>query len=151
MHSSRTVLALAFVTSSLTFVACGGAVQSIEMKGGDPDLASIAGDWKGKYEGLDTGRTGDIQFSLELGRHTADGQVFMGGSHTPLSIRFVQVQRDQISGEIDPYIEPSCACQVHTQFLGSITGNQIDGTFTTTVSMTGGELHGTWHVTRAGT
>jgi hypothetical protein len=147
MHSSRIALALAIATTA----ACGGAVQSIEMKGGDPDLASIAGSWKGKYEGLDTGRTGDISFSLELGRHTADGQVFMGGSHTPLSIRFVQVQRDQISGEIDPYIEPSCACQVHTQFLGSINGNEIDGTFTTTVSMTGGEMHGTWRVARAGT
>lgn len=141
--------ALASALALLTTAACGGAVQSIEMKGGDPDLASIAGNWQGKYEGLDTGRTGDIHFNLELGRHTADGQVFMGGSHTPLTIRFVAVQRDQISGEIEPYMEPSCACQVHTEFLGTVAGNEIDGTFTTKVVMTGGEMHGTWRVARA--
>lgn len=140
------LLALTFVVSA----ACGGAVSQIEMKGKEPDLAAIAGDWAGKYQGMETGRTGDIQFSLQLGRHTADGEIFMGGSRTPLKIRFVQVQRGQISGQIEPYTEPSCNCQVQTEFLGTVAGNEIDGTFTTKVPANGAEMHGTWSVARAG-
>jgi hypothetical protein len=140
------LLALTFVVTA----ACGGAVSQIEVKGGDPDLAAIAGDWQGKYQGMETGRTGDIQFSLQLGRHTADGEIYMGGSHTPLKIRFVQVQRGQISGQIEPYVEPSCNCQVQTEFLGTVAGNEIDGTFTTKIPANGAEMHGTWQVARAG-
>ncbi len=137
-------LALMFVLT----VACGGAVSQIEMKGGDPDLAVIAGNWQGNYQGLETGRTGAIHFSLELGRHTADGQVFMGGSHTALKISFVAVERNTITGSIDPYLEPSCGCQVQTQFNGTVAGNEIDGTFTTKALMNGAEMHGTWQVAR---
>src|SRR5262249_8872543 len=121
--------ALLFVLAT----ACGGAAAQIEMKGGDPDLALIAGDWKGNYEGQDSGRTGNIDFSLQRGRHTADGTVFMGPAHTPLKISFVKVQRGTISGTIEPYTDPSCGCQVQTEFLGTVGSNQIGGTFTTKV------------------
>ena len=140
------LLALSFIVTA----ACGGAVSQIEVKGGEPELASLAGDWQGKYQGTETGRTGDIQFSLQLGRHTADGQVFMGGSHTPLKIQFVAVERDRISGQIEPYTEPSCNCQVETHFDGTVAGNEIDGTFVTKVPANGAEMHGTWSVARAG-
>jgi hypothetical protein len=139
------LLALAFVVTA----ACGGAVSQIEMKGAEPELASLAGDWQGKYQGIETGRTGDIQVSLQLGRHTADGQVFMGGSHTPLKIQFVAVERDRISGQIEPYTEPSCNCQVETHFDGTVAGNEIDGTFTTKIPANGAEMHGTWSVERS--
>jgi hypothetical protein len=139
--------ALAFVLTA----ACGGAVSQIEVKGKDPDLATIAGDWEGNYQGIDNPRSGEIRFSLELGRHTADGEVLMKGSTKPLAIEFIAVQANQISGSIQPYTEPSCSCQVHTEFVGTVDGNKIDGTFTTKVAATGHEMHGTWEVDREGT
>jgi hypothetical protein len=138
-------LALLLVVS---LAACGGAAAQIEMKGHDPDLAVLAGNWQGNYQGQETGRTGAIQFNLELGRHTADGQVFMGASHRPLKISFVAVEHDTISGLIEPYTEPSCSCQVQTKFEGTVAGNEIDGTFTTKVVANGSEMHGTWKVDR---
>jgi hypothetical protein len=133
---------------ALSTAACGGAVQSIEMKGNEPDLAAIAGSWQGKYQAVETGRSGPIQFSLELGRHTADGQVTMGGSKMALKVSFVAVKHDTISGSMEPYTEPTCSCQVQTQFTGTLRGNEIDGTFTTKLLATGNELHGTWQVDR---
>jgi hypothetical protein len=137
------------VATVFAFGACGGANTQVEVKGGDPDLASLAGNWEGNYQGQESGRTGTIKFALELGRHTADGEVFMGGSNTPLQISFVAVQKGQISGKIQPYTDPSCTCQVETEFLGDVVGNIIDGTFTTKVVANGVEQHGTWKVTRA--
>ena len=134
----------------LTTAACGGAVSQIEMKGREPDLAALAGDWQGNYQGVDTGRSGDIEFSLQLGRHTADGKVLMNGSKTPLKISFVAVEHGTINGSIEPYTDPACACLVQTEFNGTVEGDQIDGTFTTKVPANGAEMHGTWKVARSG-
>ena len=136
--------ALAFVLTA----ACGGAVSQIEVKGRDPDLAAVAGDWQGKYQGTDNPRSGEIRFSLELGMHTGEGQVLMTGATKPLAIEFIAVKANQISGSIQPYTEPSCACQVHTEFVGTLEGNEIDGTFITKVAAKGTEMHGTWQVAR---
>jgi len=143
------MLRTSLIASVFAMAACGGANSQIEVKGGDPEIAQVAGNWEGDYHGEESGRSGTVKFALELGRHTADGQVFMGGSNTPLAISFVSVQKGQISGKIQPYTDPSCTCQVETEFLGNFSGNEIDGTFTTKVVANGAEQHGTWKVTRA--
>ncbi len=136
----------AFLAASI-LVACGGGNSEVAMKGGDLDLARIAGDWQGNYKGTESGREGPITFSLALGHHIADGTVLMGGA-TPLKIQVIGVAHDKLSGKIAPYTDPSCSCQVQTEFLGDVVNDAIDGTFTTTVIGKNIEQHGTWSVKR---
>jgi hypothetical protein len=49
---------------------------------------------------------------------------------------------------MDPYTDPACDCQVQTTFVGTQTGNRIEGTFTAKMVASGTEQHGTWGVTR---
>ncbi len=128
-------------------VACGGTQKEVAVKGSDLDLARVAGDWEGNYNGTDSGRTGPVSFSLQVGSHTAEGQVMMDGA-TPLKIEFVKVKDDQVKGTIAPYTDPSCSCEVETTFLGTLGSDVIDGTFETKISATGQLQTGTWSVAR---
>ena len=127
--------------------ACGGTQKDVAVQGSDLDLARIAGDWEGSYKGNDSGRDGPVKFSLQVGSHTAEGQVFMGGA-TPLKIEFVKVDKGRLKGTIAPYTDPNCACQVETTFTGTLGNDTIDGTFETKVSATNQVQTGTWNVTR---
>jgi hypothetical protein len=144
-------LALALVLAFVSVGAgCGAAATQVEMKGRDTELARIAGEWHGSYTGTDSGRTGPVSFSLQLGRHTADGTVLMGGE-TPLKISFVAIDGGQISGKIAPYTEPTCACQVETEFIGTVSGDAIIGSFVTRSLEANVEQRGEWSVTRSST
>lgn len=135
------------VACSLT--ACAGAAQQVEVKGANADLMALAGEWEGQYEGTDSGRNGTIHFALQVGRHTADGEVRLGGE-TPLKISFVEVERGQVSGRIDTYTDPACQCLVRTEFLGLMRGDSVDGTFTSMMLESGQQLRGNWAVIRKG-
>ncbi len=128
-------------------VSCGGGQKDVAVHGSSLDLARIAGDWEGKYEGVESGRSGPVKFSLQVGSHTADGDVFMGGS-TPLKIEFVEVKKGELKGTIAPYTDPSCSCEVQTTFTGTVGDNAINGRFETKVSATGQVQSGSWWVTR---
>ncbi len=130
-----------------TLVACGGSQKDVEVKGKDTETAKLAGDWEGDYKGNESGRTGTVKFSLQLGRHTADGEVFMGGE-TPLKIQFIEVEGGKIQGTIAPYTDPNCSCEVETSFLGTVAGDAISGMFSTKIGATGQIQTGTWQVTR---
>lgn len=133
---------------SLVFIAaCGAGQKDVAMQGSDLDLVRVAGDWQGEYSGTESGRTGPVSFSLQVGSHTAEGQVMMGGA-TPLKIEFVKVTDDQVKGTIAPYTDPTCTCEVETAFLGTLGDDTINGTFETKVSATGQVQSGTWHVKR---
>jgi hypothetical protein len=144
MKSILLALALAASTS---LAACSSSASQVEMKGGETDLAQLAGDWEGSYTGTDSGRSGPVSFSLQLGRHTADGTVLMGGA-TPLKIQFVAVDDGRISGKIDPYTDPACSCEVQTEFSGTLADGIISGSFTTKVAGQPVEQHGEWSVVR---
>ncbi|HSN27445.1 MAG TPA: hypothetical protein VLT45_14220 [Kofleriaceae bacterium] len=131
----------------LLVAACGGGQQDVAVNGTDLDLARIQGDWDGTYTGTDSGRSGPVKFSLQLGRHSADGEVVMNGA-TPLKIEFVNIKKDQVKGTIAPYTDPTCSCEVQTTFTGTLADNAITGTFETKVSKTGQVQAGTWSVTR---
>lgn len=139
--SRSSVLALGLL------VACAGSKKDVEVKGGDPELARLAGVWAGDYQGNESGRSGPIRFELELGRHTATGEVLMGGS-TPLHIEFVAVEHGKIKGTIAPYTDPACACAVETSFLGTLGTEAIAGTFETKLGATGQLQTGSWQVER---
>jgi hypothetical protein len=127
--------------------ACGGSPKEVAVEGTDQELVKLAGDWQGNYTGNESGRSGTVQFSLQLGRHVADGQVIMGGA-TPLKIEFVAVKGGQVKGTIAPYTDPNCTCQVETSFLGNIAGDKISGMFETKISKTGQIQTGSWSVSR---
>jgi hypothetical protein len=135
------MFALAFV------VACGGGQKEVAVQGSDLDLARVAGDWQGEYKGTESGRTGPVSFSLQVGSHIAEGQVVMGGA-TPLKIEFVKVKNNEVKGTIAPYTDPTCSCEVQTTFNGTVGNDTIDGTFETKVSATGQVQTGTWSATR---
>jgi hypothetical protein len=132
---------------SIVLLACGGGQKEVAVKGNDNELARLGGEWKGEYKGNDSGRSGPISFSLQLGQHTAEGEVVMGGT-TPLKIEFVQVKAGQVRGTISPYTDPGCACQVETSFLGTLAGDSISGMFETKIGTTGQIQTGSWAVTR---
>jgi hypothetical protein len=139
----KSITAFAFVLAA----ACGGGQKEVAVKGDDVELARLAGDWEGEYKGNESGRSGPVSFSLQVGRHVAEGEVKMGGT-TPLKIEFVQIKGDQVKGTIAPYTDPNCNCQVETSFLGNFGGDTINGMFETKIGATGQIQTGTWAVTR---
>ena len=143
----RLLLSTMLTVTMVGAAACGASQKQVEVKGKDTEMAKVAGDWEGDYEGNESGRRGTIKFSLVLGRHTADGEVFMGGD-TPLKIQFVEVEGGQIKGTIAPYTDPGCSCEVETSFLGTLAGDTISGMFETKVPATGQIQTGTWQVAR---
>jgi hypothetical protein len=134
-----------FVIAMLT--ACGGSQKDVAVQGADLDLARVAGDWEGEYKGNESGRTGPVTFSLQMGSHTAEGQVIMGGA-TPLRIEFFKVKDNEVKGTIAPYTDPNCSCQVETTFFGIVANDAINGTFETKIGTTGQTQSGTWSAMR---
>ncbi len=65
-----------------------------------------------------------------------------------LTIKLVRVSGDTVSGVLDAYRDPQCDCPVVTTFTGNLTGDTIDGTFTTRGAQTAAPQSGTWRVSR---
>jgi hypothetical protein len=151
---------------ALTVAACAMHPQVVPLEGAPDDLRALEGEWVGEYRSFETGRSGSILFTLVAGRDTATGDVLMvpresGGVHRdappalphngpqPLSIRFVRVDGNLITGTIDPYPSPDCECQLLTTFRGEILGDRIEGSFITHHSgFDQGAQKGTWWVRR---
>ncbi len=152
----------------LALVACAANPSPVPMMGPAGDVSALAGEWVGEYRSVETGRMGSISFKLQAGSDTAFGDVLMvprqaqtGGdvSQNPgvpgctaaqiLTIRFVHVAAQRISGTIEPYRCPDCGCLLVTVFRGELKGNRIDGDFVTTHSQ-GDEppQKGSWWATR---
>jgi hypothetical protein len=145
MFSSR-VLAAA---GALMAAACTPVVMKTPVSGTASATARLVGDWHGDYSSIESGRRGLIAFRLNAGADTADGDVIMQAgdegepsapnastswdalrtTHQPLSIRFVFVSNDEVSGALDPYRDPTCGCTLTTTFRGTLRGDVIEGTF----------------------
>ena len=65
-----------------------------------------------------------------------------------LTIKLVRVSGDTVSGVLDAYRDPRCDCPVVTTFTGTVSGDAIDGTFSTRGSQTASPQTGTWRVKR---
>lgn len=155
-------------TLALLLGACSGPVwmpsAAVPMEGARPDLSGV---WRGMYESRDTGRFGDIVFALSADGDSAVGEVVMVphgravtvvGEVTPwrwtgvtrpevLTVRFVRVSADGLVGELDPYRDPDCGCELRTVFDGGIEGDLITGQFET-LAEAGHEAEGIWWVRR---
>jgi hypothetical protein len=123
---------------------------------GGGDVSTLAGKWVGDYSSTETGRTGSITFEFKSGGKVARGDVLMvpkGGFESSampqvLQISFVNAEGGVVKGTMDPYQDPSCKCEVVTTFVGRISGDTIEGTFST--NPTGKETisTGRWKMTR---
>lgn len=152
-------------------LACHSAPsQPVPMVGSASDVSALAGEWNGSYEADDGSRTGSIEFRLKSGADTATGDVLMVPmdyqrpreqpydrqtgvvpdvpSPATLSIRFVRVQGDTVTGRLDRYRDPVCGCQAVTVFRGRLRGNQLNGRYETLHEESGETVKGKWKAER---
>ena len=160
------VLALALVTA-----ACGWKRTSVPVISDTGSTALLVGSWSGEYSSEETGRSGSISFELASEKDTAYCDVVMlptvqnvkiavdpsgqtpvvrhPAPAEPLKIRFVRLGESRITGTLEPYTDPDCACTVSTTFQGRFTGaNTIEGTYVTTGRALVQPTTGQWKVTR---
>jgi hypothetical protein len=140
------------------------------LSGLQTDIARLVGEWQGDYNSDGSARRGLITFRLRAGADTAEGDVIMQsrGEQDPsapdasmvpwdairttqqaLSIHFVFVTENEVSGVLDSYRDPDCGCTLITTFRGTLRGDVIEGTY----HSEGSEIHhipqnGKWRVKR---
>jgi hypothetical protein len=151
--------------------ACAPAPPNpVPVSAGSGSTATLVGEWVGEYESPALGRAGSIVFHLDAGRDTAQGDVMMvprGSGQAPqhlpagepgavmramlapqvLTIRFVRLEGNRVTGALDPYLDPGCGCRVFTAFEGTLAGERLHGTFVTRGEPRG-PVNGRWSVER---
>jgi hypothetical protein len=139
--------------------SCGGGgapATPVPVSGARPDLNALEGEWSGDYSSEESGRSGTIVFKLKGGTTSATGDVTMNAKTAqpdsastaqPIAIRFVSIEGGRVQGKLDPYIEPTCKCQLTTVFDGRLDGSTLAGTYVT-VLPNGQVQSGRWSVTR---
>ena len=166
----RTLLGAAMVAVA---GGCASLAPSIPVAATPGVLERLSGDWRGEYIGdHDHARQGTIAFKLTAGEDHAHGTVVMtpAGLGRPLqpyrgdelttpsqwraehnrvlAIRFVNADDDTLNGVLEPYWDPDRQTRASTTFRGRLTGNIIEGTFTTTYANGIAETGGRWKVRR---
>ncbi len=168
---SRVKLIAAVLFAAVVSWSCSSSTAApdnpapaVPVAGGD--VSTLAGKWVGEYSSPETGRSGSITFEFKSGGKVARGDVLMvpkgGLSSAPaapgadplatmpqvLQISFVNAEGGVVKGTMDPYQDPSCKCEVVTTFVGRVSGDTIEGTFST--NPTGKETisTGRWKMTR---
>lgn len=159
-----------YVAIAALALGCALRESTIKLSASDLDLNPLVGEWVGEYSSEETGRNGEISFTLNAGEVEASGSVLMSPRAnvpnvvTPdrsmtigivtaapkqlLTIHFVRKEGSAVNGLLDPYTDPDCACRVSTSFQGNFVNSRtIEGTYTTL----GSELshtpsHGKWKV-----
>jgi hypothetical protein len=143
--------------------------QPVPVIGTATDIAAMAGEWDGFYESDDGSRGGSIDFHLRAGSDTARGDVLMvprdwgqpleayerpegdaanAPSPRTLTIHFVRVRGDSVSGRLDPYRDPSCGCRVQSTFAGRLKGNRLKGRYESLHEEAGRVVTGKWEAER---
>lgn len=155
------------VVFAAALLGCSGAQTPVPVVGREADISQLAGEWLGEYSSVESGRNGTISFKLVAGADSAVGDVVMtpqwlmrqgnaptGPSPTaqptsqPLSIRFVRVTGGQVSGELAPYADPNCGCTLHTTFVGRLSSDTLQGTYTSVHEQSRDVQKGRWRVVR---
>ncbi len=169
MKKSAIVIAAILIATSF---ACASRPTPVPVVGLSSDLSALVGKWTGDYTSPETGRSGNIVFTLQAGKDTAFGNVVMiarsptsplvpadravvssvapSSTSELITIRFVRMEGNKVVGRLDPYRDPECGCQLATTFHGAFTDSRtIEGTFDTTGSGFGHlPSSGRWRVTR---
>jgi len=145
--AAAVLVAVAAVSVLAGACAAPAPPPPVPLRGEAADLSRLAGEWNGEYTSASSGRSGSIRMTLEAATpEMAFGDVLMfparpeerpeavnpeRGDAGPqaLAIRFVSVTGDSVSGTLEPYRDPACACVVSTTFSGRVRGDVIEGTF----------------------
>jgi len=162
----------AIVAIAAAGLGCTLREPAIELRASDFDLNPLVGQWNGEYSSEETGRRGEISFTLQAGETEASGGVVMSarpgienivapdrpvamGVIAPparqlLTIHFVRKEGSAVVGLLDPYVDPDCACRVSTSFEGNFVNSRtIEGSYTTMSSeLSHSTSRGNWKVTR---
>jgi hypothetical protein len=170
MHAKLTVTLM--LAGALAAGACSSSQTPVPMSGTPSDLAQLAGEWTGQYSSRETGRSGSIVFKLVGGTDSAYGDVLMsptgmhvqaqvpqagapssaGAAQQPssqaITISFARIAGGRVSGRLAPYTDPDCQCPLLTVFEGRLSGDVLEGTYTSRRQSGGAEQHGQWRVTR---
>lgn len=139
----------------LSLVLVGGCTYAgtpVPLRGRAADIAALAGRWDGEFFSDDSRRGGSLTFTIRTETDTAFGDVILTPSSTvpviaadardPIHLRhsrapevlritFVTVRDSMVQGALEPYIAPDCECVVVTEFLGTVTGDVIEGRYDT--------------------
>jgi hypothetical protein len=158
----RLIVVLAVAAAAVSGAACASHPPETEVSASDFDLNPLVGEWHGDYTNPEAGRSGTIAFRLRAGESSATGKVVLipgkadtlvanaAMARSVINISFMRKEGNKVSGTLDPYIDPTCACRVTTNFEGSfMDARTIEGTFTTVPSQSGAHVTGgKWKVTR---
>ena len=125
------------------FIACATDVSAqgepagrpIPLSGSDRDVADLAGEWVGGYEG--STRNGVVAFQLTTRQDTALGYVVMIPRAAPnvpprpvtLSVHFVWVADGRVEGRMDPYADPELGIELETTFYGRLVNGRLAGSY----------------------
>ena len=162
---------IALLGMVMVSAACALRPAPVPVSGPVPDVQALVGQWTGEYRSAETGRSGSILFTLEAGKDTAHGDIVMvareldmtyddalrvatmrQAANQVLTIRFVRVVGDVVTGTIDAYPDPDPHgnCELLTVFRGRLSGRNITGTYRTTHAGHDSPVQrGTWSVTRS--
>ena len=166
--------ALTAAVGAAFLLGCAIRGPRTEISAAEADLKPLVGKWIGGYSSQETSRTGSIWFTLRAEENCAMGSVEMvaprladatpvaaspnrpivtdprnSQSKEMLTIHFVRKERNRVVGLLDPYIDPDCACTVITSFQGVMTGDRIEGTYSTrSAALAHNPTVGHWKVLR---
>jgi hypothetical protein len=165
-------IAIRSVALGALLAGCRAAPQPpVPVVGAPKDVQALAGLWEGSYSSAATGRSGSISFTLTAHGDSAFGDVIMiprgwGRPLRPwdrmeqaevagaqpksqvLTINFVRVAADRVSGTLAPYADPETGAKLFTRFEGKLDRERIEGTYTTTAAGSTTSQGGEWEVTR---
>jgi hypothetical protein len=162
---------LAVVAGVAAVVTAGCATLSpipIPVFGRRGDVDALAGEWRGEYSSVESGRSGTITFSLKVAADTAHGEVimmptWMNNSLTSneartgeprrvpqlLTVNFVRIDGGGIRGPLDTYTDPDCMCPMRTVFTGRlVNAKTLEGTYESVTTDPRTPIHGRWTATR---
>jgi hypothetical protein len=158
----------AMIAAGLLIGGCAYRPTPVPMSGDPAWIAALRGTWSGTYVGTESGRRGNITFTIRVHSDSAFGDVLMEappglpviqvaddpGAHrrhvaSPhmLAMRFVQIASGEVEGALEPYAAPDCDCTVQTTFRGLVQGDTIRGTFVTRGRLIAAQT-GVWAVAR---
>ena len=154
---------------ALWLAACTAHQPPVPVVGPASDIAALVGEWSGEYSSDETGRSGSISFVLAARGDTAHGDVIMipRGFNQPLravpnqapsaaerpraealTISFVRVSGNEVSGVLAPYRDPECGCVLATRFIGWLRADTIAGAYFSHHERSETEAQGRWKVVR---
>lgn len=166
----RTILGTLTVVALSTACASTAPPSPAPLSGDIADIRALAGEWIGEYHAYNpSGRSGTLLLRLEAGEDTARGDVLMhlAGRETAemiplttdpwadvaedrlLKVTFVPAAGGAVHGEVDPYSDPVCGCEMRTTFTGRVKGNLIEGTYVSVHVNGADRTTGAWRVVRS--